>query len=224
MGTTMNFQRVSLVCALLCVILSARFGWTQGCGVVMDPTYSSYEARSTDGTRIYTSVVVDGAANCSQTIECNCQAVHTPHAYNVIGSTGGWSAGGNYCPNCYITYTNKQSIVATPGVDYSFNGQAEVICSEAGVIYDYDFVEEVVRIAASNYIHNGDTSNSCIYDLSCPNGNAEATCGDSPIYYEYGSKGPTSCLNYLHSYDLVIDGVCAGVGVGQVSNYGINCN
>ena len=38
-------------------------GLAQGCGVVMTRNYSSYQSASTDGAKIYTSVLVDGSAS-----------------------------------------------------------------------------------------------------------------------------------------------------------------
>ena len=221
----MTFKIARLLCFVLFVLCVIRGSFAQGCGVVMTRNYSSYESQSTDGTRIYSSVVVDGNATCDPTIECPCNtAVHTPHAYNKLGSVGGWTVGNGTCPACYISYSNNQSIIATHGVNYTFSGETEIICSIAGTFYSDIFNNQLLRIRDSNYIHNGNTTGACIYDLYCPNGNTAATCKESPLYYEYGSGGTAECYNYMQTHDLVINGVCTEVGTVTMSTTAHNCN
>lgn len=129
-------QKWLLVLMIGCTFFFPKHLLGQGCGVVMTYHYSSYAATSADASHIYTSVVVDGSGTCENTIECNCSAaIHTPKAYNKIGSAGGWTTFNSTCPACYFSDSNNESIVATPGVVYPFLNQAQVLCSFAGTVF-----------------------------------------------------------------------------------------
>ena len=83
----------------------------------------------------------------------------------------------------------------------------------------------VFRIADTDYIYNGNSGGDCIYDLYCPNGNTAATCNKFPVEtYIPGSGGLAECKNYLHTHDLVIDGVCTYVGTADMATFAIDCN
>lgn len=114
----------------------------QGCFNWMIPQYSTYATLSTDGTRIYASVLVDGTTggtcpsscdHCSQILTPT--PIHTPKAYNLLGSTGGWGTGNGGAWNSYISYTNKQNIAAQSTL-VPFLSTGQVICSVAGLLYD----------------------------------------------------------------------------------------
>lgn len=129
----------------LCVCVSAFFAWSgpalaQNC-ITYQPDYAVYASESTDGTNIYTSVVLDGSGTMTVN-QAYCggltfpNAVHTPMALNILtppagGGTavGGMSSGTPECPDCYLSTTNNQQIAATPDTDYTFTYGGEVICS-----------------------------------------------------------------------------------------------
>ncbi len=99
---------------------------------------STYTNTSADGTYIYTSVTVDGytSGTCPTqpaylANECH-STTHTPKLYNVIGGTGGWVTGGAAYWSSYLSDTNSQQIAVTPGNEYTFSWDCEVICSFVG--------------------------------------------------------------------------------------------
>ena len=144
--------RISCCVAILAVSCVLKvFG--QGC--YMQPSYDSYQSETTDGTNIYTSVLVDGYGNCDSSY-CACgSAVHTPKAYNVIGGIGGEGSGAGACPNCYISYENDQSILATQGVPYWWQADTEVNCSVVGAFYGEEFPGIYLSIAFTHVITTG---------------------------------------------------------------------
>jgi len=144
----MKSASLHILCSFVCVVGSIRSGLAQGCGVAMTKNFSSYETKTTDGTCIYTSVLVDGSASCTPTPSCPCgSATHTPKAYNVIGSVGGWGSGPGQCVNCYLSYQNNQSIAAQDGVEFAFQGTGEVVCSLAGIFFSQGFPTGYISIA-----------------------------------------------------------------------------
>ena len=59
-----------------------------------------------------------------------------------------------------------------------------------------------VKIVVSDYIFNGISNGECEYNLYCPNGNTNSTCGKQiPTIY---AEGPpvNNCRNYLWDYRL----------------------
>jgi hypothetical protein len=129
-------HKTAIVCSLVVGLLGVRPLVGQGCGVVMTKNYSIYATASADTTHIYTSVVTDGSASCTPSLACPCNtATHTPKAYNKIGTVGGWGTGTPQCVNCYLSYTNNQSIVATAGVAFPFQASGEVSCSIVGTFF-----------------------------------------------------------------------------------------
>jgi hypothetical protein len=129
-------HKTAIVCSLVAGLLGVRPLVGQGCGVAMTKNYSVYGTASADSSHIYTSVVTDGSASCTPSLSCPCNsATHTPKSYNKIGTTGGWGTGTPQCVNCYWSYTNNQSIVATAGVPYPFQANGEVDCSLVGAFF-----------------------------------------------------------------------------------------
>ncbi len=109
-----------ILCLLICLAGTVGPALAQGCGVLMTRNYGVYHSATTDGTHIFTSTLTDGSASCTPSLGCPCgTATHTPKALNKIGSVGGWGSGTPQCVNCYLSYQNNQSIVATPGVIYT---------------------------------------------------------------------------------------------------------
>jgi hypothetical protein len=125
----------------------------QSCFTYTD-NYGVYTDVSTDGTNIYTSVLIDGSGQMNLTGGQGCSsinygnAVHTPIAVNVISNgssyVGGMQSGTPECPDCYLSYTNYQSVPATEPISYTFSWHGEVDCNfggsifgSGGVVFDY---------------------------------------------------------------------------------------
>ncbi len=113
----------------------------QSCSDFMTLLYSWYTSTSADGTNVYSYVTVSGQSsgicptNCAPSV---CAALHTPKAYNVLGTSGGWGSGPGQPWNNYIQYVNPKQLAAAPGTLVSFFFQTQVYCSVAGTIFNSD--------------------------------------------------------------------------------------
>jgi hypothetical protein len=174
------------LCLLLLAVLQLKLT-AQSC-ISFSDDYASYYDYSTDGTNIYTSVVVDGQGemNISNGNGCSMidygSIVHWPQGLNVISipgtSTyvGGVLNGSQVCPDCYLSETNSQSIAATPGIGYTFNWGNAVICSLAGQIFGSNGYIGI-SIKVGTYILNTiNPDGSANYKLACP-GTSTSSCG-----------------------------------------------
>lgn len=181
---------------IVCLLFALRFANAQGCRLDYTPEYSAYDSEASDGTNIYTSVVVDGSTVGEPSAGCNeTSAIHTPKAYNVIGSTGGWLTGSSVYMTSYVELENQQQLVATPGVTYTFSDEAEVICSVFGVFYT--FVDNVgVGLHRASYAATPGAGNSCNFNLSCPAGQT-AVCGTASYNSGAGNACQAPYLNVL---------------------------
>lgn len=191
-------------CLLVFATAAALSALGQGCGVDMVRNYAAYQSFSSDGSNIYTSVLVDGSATCTPTPSCPCgTATHTPKAYNKIASNGGWGTGSPGCVNCYLSYENDQSTPASPGVTYQFNGEAQIICSIAGVFYDQLF-SGGLAIHMSAYKFAGVSSGRCAWSPTCT-----GKCTASGYTTNMDNGKCYSGLNiYRQCYDLTYSGKC----------------
>ena len=198
----MKSTGLRMFCLVACLVGCLPRGFAQGCGVVMTRNYSSYATESTNGTRIYTSAVVDGSASCSPTISCPCgSATHTPKVENVIGGVGGWGSGTPQCVNCYLSYQNNQNIAATPGVNYTFNWDGEVVCSLAGVFYSVGGTDTLSLRVSYWGPPVTITNDSCYYgSLACSPGTT-ATCPSGT-----GVTFAPACPAYVRAEWLVRNG------------------
>lgn len=210
-------------CLLVLAMGLVRTSFAQGCRVTMNPSYGTYQTYSTNGTQIYASVLVDGSAGCQPSLECNCSgAVHTPEAYNELGTVGGWGSGTPGCVNCYLSYQNNQSVTPTGNEQVPWSAEGEVNCSLAGLIYGVGEPTATLSLAVSNYKYASIAGGICTYNLSCPNGNQNATCGAqsttmaAPCSYEYLSLG-------FIVYKSSTTKVCSTFGPAVGSNDAVNC-
>jgi hypothetical protein len=147
-----------------------------------------------------------------------------------IGTRSQTTQGQWLTPNIYINLnasvtldTNLDScLMSDPGCsDLSLSS---VTCTVGGLVYSSSWLDKLFRLATTNFIHNGNTTNSCRYDLFCPNGNTYATCKLSPVYFVPDGDNLALCQNYLQTLDLVIGGVCTEVGTAVSSSVATNCN
>lgn len=134
------WSAVSCIIVLVSVMFplhsSVQQVMAQGCSSWMSPQYSTYDSEITDGSNIYTSVLVDGTTSGQCPVGCSCTGIqHHASIYNSIGSVGG-TVNGSYVPwNGYVDSENDQSTAAAVGQEYQFSGRGEVICSAVGVLY-----------------------------------------------------------------------------------------
>lgn len=145
----------------------------QGCSSWMTPQYSTYDSESTDGSNIYTSVSVDGTATGQCPVGCSCSGVqHHASVNNVVGSVGG-TENGPYVPwNGYVDFENDQTMPATVGQEYTFNGQGEVLCTAVGILYIAYLASRYVSIAATTFRSSpfGQPGPNCDVTPACSGG------------------------------------------------------
>lgn len=154
----------------------------QGCNW-MQPEYSTYAGFSTDGSNLYTSVVLDGTTSgyCPYGSGACSGFQHGPGAYNLLGSTGGWGYGPWVLWNSYISYQNDQSIPATDGVSYTFQSQGQVQCVCVGTIYRNGLLNQYISIWITTLKTTNDLGNGkCITQPYC-NGGITPRCWDSEV-------------------------------------------
>ena len=200
----MNPKDFRILCLLLCIASCFPRVFAQGCGVVMTRNYSSYATASTDGARIYTSVLIDGSASCTPTPSCPCgSATHTPKAENVIGGVGGWGSGTPQCVNCYLSYQNNQNIVATHAQNYQFTSDGEVVCSLAGTFFNSGGVTNLSIRDSYWGPPVTITKDQCYYgSLACSPGTT-ATCPNGT-----GVTFVPACPPYVHAEWLYDTAMC----------------
>jgi hypothetical protein len=102
---------------------------------------------NSDGTHIFSSVVMDGAATMTMEYPCPDAIItqfnnnlpnisHYPSVQNQFGSIGGWTQGPSFCAECYASYqTNVDSGPVTPAQSFTFSFNGQVLCSTAGAIF-----------------------------------------------------------------------------------------
>src|SRR5260370_1228572 len=208
---------------VFCVLFSGTA--SAQCYFVYSANYAVYTSFSTDGNRIFTSVLTDGSASMTiagqycgpgyQIMQNQINsATHTPSSYNVIGGTGGWGTGSSGCVNCYLSYQNNQSIAATPGVTYSGQETGQIICSIGGVIFSIASIFDV-EVAKTWSIKDG-TPYGCLLGVCnnpvgpwCDLAHSPpdfdplvAACKTSPIGYYIGSAVCTRLSSALAWYCL----------------------
>ena len=176
--------------------------------------YATSVDETTDGTNIYTSVVVDGNGDMNILNGNGCSginysnAVHTPAALNVItvsGSSsyvGGMLTGTGECPTCYLSVTNAQSIAITPSAQYTLEWGGAVECNFGGTIYGTNG-DTLIRIATTYWGPPVLSDNGqCTYgSIQCSSG--APTCRSGP-----GIRLTSTCPQYISADYLVVDGIC----------------
>lgn len=192
---------LNLIIMLACACQSAA----QGCGGWMNPQYSTYESESTDGTYIYTSVIVDGTSTGTCPFGCGCSGVqHYGKAYNKTGSLADW-VNGSYVPwNGYVSTQNNNQVTDPSGTNLQFVGEGVVVCTAVGTIYSVTLPTITLAIRDTYWGPPPiETNDTCYYTiLACSTGTP--TCKSAPP----GITFVPSCPNYMHGHNLVVNGVC----------------
>lgn len=206
---------------IVCLLYAVKFANAQGCLVDYTPEYAIYQSESTDGTNIYTSVQVEGSMVGSPSAACNYNsAIHTPKAYNLLGSTGGWVSGNPGYMSSYISVTNNQAVPGTTAIVY-FDAEGEIICSVFGDFWDVSLPRINVKITTTYWGPPPIFSNgNCYYTtLACTN-NTTPTCrsATTPGWLIPGA----SCPSYARGSYLVVNGTCE-FAVGFAATSGGPC-
>jgi hypothetical protein len=121
---------------LFSLLIGVGVSHAQGCRTDYTFSFANYVSGSYDGTYIYTSVLTDGSGSGTPGLGCNYpNARHTAKAYNLLGSTGGWVNSNPGYMTGYLSAQNDEQIVGSPGVEYVFNWDGEVICTVFGTLF-----------------------------------------------------------------------------------------
>jgi hypothetical protein len=201
----MDKRIVRLLFWLVCVLI-ARSGRAQGCRVDYTPNYALYVTESTDGTKIYTTVLSDGSTTGTGGAGCNYpSATHTAVAYNTIGSVNSKMNGSPGCMTCYLSVQNDQEIVGTPGVIYVFTGSTNIICSVFGTFWSNLFSTQIEVAATHSKVTSTKPSSGgyeiCNVTSWCTAATTPPDCNPSFVAQAPLIAGGTaSCLAY---YDTV---------------------
>lgn len=175
-------------------ILLFLFVLAGSCFGQLADTYSSI---TTDGTYIYTSVTVEGSMSGSWPPG----TTHTYSAYNVIGGVGGWQ--GVTQGLGYASKVNNQEVEADDGGDYTWDAEATVECSIAGLFFDNIYGLHTYSIRLSAYIFNGLSNGRCTWVPTCAgkcSSQNKTNLNQDGLCYETGP--------YRQCFDLLQDGVC----------------
>jgi hypothetical protein len=192
---------------------------------------SSYQTISGDGTYVYFLVYFDGADSMTASPPCVVPpgVRHTASTFITVTSNSGVQTTGynSYfdCGTCYLSETAE--VVATLGNDTSwdFNWTNEVLCSSAGFIYNV-VSDKLVGAHTTNWKQNNNWNGStCTGYLSCPNGNQNAFCGQTPNRQQWVGHTASDC-SYAWAWDwnLSWGQSCFGIGKAGVSQVAKNCD
>lgn len=194
---------ISLCLPFWCSVANA-----QGCRLDFTPNYAIYENVSSDGTYIYTSVLVAGSTTGSGSAACNPNNVtHTPKAYNKIGTVGGWVTGTPGHMNSYSSVQNNQDILGGPGIIY-LDASGEIDCSMFGTFWTGGFNPKAIRLTTTYWGPPPiDSDGECYYTTTACRNNTTPTCRSSKFGGALLSASPT-CPNWVRGSYAVIDGVC----------------
>lgn len=217
--------------AMLLVLFLAAIGGS----AQMTSHYSSYDnvtTTSDSSGHLSTVTVTLTLQGYTQWNCCYPPAKHTGNVNVTFGGVSSSNTTGQVNPNYNMNVSTSVTLSAT---DDCFNNETgcllsadsgEVICSLSGVFFSGagSWWDKLFRIGITNYIHNGNTSNSCTYDLFCPNGNSAATCKLSPVYFVPDDDNLALCQNYLVTEDLVVGGVCTEIGTAVSTSVALDCD
>jgi hypothetical protein len=191
----------------LCLILGGRFTHAQGCRLSYTPHYAIYENETTDGTYLYTSVLVDGSTSGSPSPGCNYpNARHTAKAYNMTGSTGGWLTGTPGYMTSYLSVQNNQNVLGGAGIIY-LTGSGEVDCSVFGAFWNGGFNPVGIRFTTT-YWGPPPTlvSGRCLYNiLACSTGTPYCK---SAVLGGIMVAPDTGCPSYARGTNVAVNDVC----------------
>ncbi len=170
-------MKASRLLWLLTMIMCGAVGnlFAQGCRLDYTPNYDTYYTLSTDGTNVYTTVLMDGSTTGNGGAGCTKTATHTPKAYNEIGSIGGWSTGNGGYMTSYLSVQNDQEDPGTGDGTYTFAYEGQVVCSEFGIFYDISGTIKGQKMTLQ--------SNDC-----------SATPKSGIMHAGWGSNGLSGCL------------------------------
>jgi hypothetical protein len=190
------------------------------CSVSYQPSFSVYTNASTsDGSDIYAEVVIDGSGYMTQSGACSGlpTIVHTSYTDTSLnGSDSGWVSGGGYCADCYISDSNAQDVLGTPGIDYEFDWDVQVSCNVGGTFFT-EGGADYIRLADAFWTGKFPIGSACLYtQLACSPGTTP-TCPS-------GFGAFPSCPDYVRARTLVHNGVCQYPSVVDAASGPDKCN
>lgn len=129
-------RAISFLLGAIVLMLCGANAHAQGCAAILTPHFSVYTSVTRDGTKIFTSVTMQGYASIGSSAGCNMSAaVHHVGAENVLNGVAHWTYSATRCPSCYFTATNNEQIVGNPGTNYPFSFVGDAICSMVGQFF-----------------------------------------------------------------------------------------
>lgn len=191
--------------------------------------FSTYTTQSleSDGITIEQTYTIEGYTVIQIPPGMRPGAVHTPHVYNTVGSTGGWTQGSSSCPTCYINFGSTVSHQQIGNITEQSNTEGEIICTVAGEFFFDPPIIYDIHIGITNFTFSDADSANCYYVQSCPNGNNNASCpapvGGLVIVGGQSDDPPCSQFAYAATYHLVVNLHCFPVGVTSLHTYAVNC-
>lgn len=188
------------------------------CSVSYSPDFSVWENVSADATNIYTEVGMDGSGTMTLSGEfCDLpEIVHTAYLWNSVGSaSSGWVPSGDYCPDCYVSTEQDETLAYDPAQTYTFDYEGEMDCNIGGIFFsDGGFIG--IRIAITTYhIQSVNANGSITFIQACP-GRSVASCGAT---YLTGSQ-PTIWAEEFQ-LGVTVGGsqpLCSPIGIVQYFN------
>jgi hypothetical protein len=172
----------------------------------MTANFSTYVTYSADTSyHLYSTVLVDGSAIIHPSEYCNLSGVtHFGTATNVLNGTGGSVYGPRLSPSSYISVSNPQDIIGSPGVEYPESADGEITCSAIGTFYSSSPGGNV-EIAVSSFVFDYNLNGQCKYNATC-----SGTCTEDGRVTPASTWLNNICPAYLFCVDAVELGVCLG--------------
>lgn len=207
-------KKVMVLSALL--FISALTASAQSC-FHFSNGMSSYQSAHSDGTKVYVSVLIDGADVMTASAPCQIpgSATHTAVASITLTSgSGAKNTGTGTYPGCYSCYLNTAAGAQLAiGSDTTWDGEwwDEVVCSSSGGVYsDYDDIQ--LSLADTFGVFTYGSSPVCHYKANCTN-TTTPKCGSKGWTVNIGST--ETCSQYVFDEFLVvtINGVWSCYGI-----------
>jgi hypothetical protein len=164
-----------------------------------------------DGMNLYTTVLMDGSTSGDPSAGCNYPtATHTPEAYNMLNSTGGWVYGTAGYMTSYITVQNDQQVAVVLGGNYTWTTEGEVVCSVFGDFYDVYYPGMDISVVVTFGKNTGSVTNGappknkyCTWLPACsslPKGQLGPTCGASGWQSANPILNTDACSPYIEEF------------------------
>jgi hypothetical protein len=167
-----------------------------------------------------------GGAGCSYP-----SATHTPKAYNLLNSTGGWVNGDGGYMASYLTVQNDQQLNSPPDGNYTFTYEGQVICSVFGDFYDVYLPGLLYHLTTTYGQNYGDTQRGappknayCDWQPACTSvpSTGTPTCGESGWESLHPILNTQFCKPFIKERFLSRDYPSIGGNPGYRVCYGVD--